>query len=75
MRVALIFDDEARPETTGVYCRSALERLCGVKHFRPREVERIRKNDFDLFLRIDDGFDCRLPTGSGQPRRGSSIRT
>lgn len=31
-RVALIFDDRARPETTGVYCRRALERLVDVVH-------------------------------------------
>ena len=37
-RVALIYDDRARPETTGVYCRRALERLVEVEHFRPDEL-------------------------------------
>jgi GT2 family glycosyltransferase/tetratricopeptide (TPR) repeat protein/2-polyprenyl-3-methyl-5-hydroxy-6-metoxy-1,4-benzoquinol methylase len=62
-RVALIFDDRERPETTGVYCRRALERLVAVEHFRPDEIERISGTNFDLYLNIDDGFPYRLPAG------------
>jgi 2-polyprenyl-3-methyl-5-hydroxy-6-metoxy-1,4-benzoquinol methylase len=59
-RVALIFDDRERPETTGVYCRRALERLVEVIHFRPGELAQIPRDGFDLYLNIDDGFDYRL---------------
>ena len=61
-RVALIFDDRARPETTGVYCRRALERLVDVAHFRPDEIAQIPREGFDLYINIDDGFDYRLPS-------------
>jgi GT2 family glycosyltransferase/2-polyprenyl-3-methyl-5-hydroxy-6-metoxy-1,4-benzoquinol methylase len=60
-RVALIFDDHARPETTGVYCRRALERLVDVVHFRPDELAQIPREGFDLYLNIDDGFQYELP--------------
>ena len=37
-RVALIFDDRLRPDTTEVYVRRALARLVEVAHFRPDQV-------------------------------------
>src|SRR5262249_19659674 len=60
-RVALIFDDTARPETTGVYCRRALEGLARVEHFRPADLERVPRMGFDLYLNIDDGLRYLLP--------------
>ncbi|MBI3464556.1 MAG: glycosyltransferase [Planctomycetes bacterium] len=60
-RVALIFDNKARPETTGVYCRPALGSLVEVEHFLPTELSRIPREGFDLYLRIDDGLDYTLP--------------
>jgi len=62
-RVAIIFDDQARPETTGVYCRRALESLVEVVHFRPDALATIPRNGFDLYLNIDDSLDYRLPPG------------
>lgn len=61
MRVALIYDDTSRPETTGVYCRRALEQLADVQHFLPSQAERIARESFDLFFQIDDGLETRLP--------------
>jgi len=61
-RVALIYDDRARPETTGVYCLRALGRLVEVEHFQPDELERIPRDGFDLYLNIDDGFPYHLPS-------------
>ncbi len=61
-RVALIFDDRARPETTGVYCRRALERLVEVAHFRPDELDQVPREGVDLYINIDDGFDYHLPS-------------
>jgi hypothetical protein len=49
-RVALIFDDQARPETTGTYCRTALGQFVTVEHFRPGDLERIPRQGFDLYL-------------------------
>ncbi|WP_339735842.1 glycosyltransferase [uncultured Gimesia sp.] len=60
-RIALIFDNQARPETTGFYCRRALGYLAEVEHFLPEEVPEIPADLFDLFLNIDDGFRYHLP--------------
>jgi hypothetical protein len=60
-RVAVVFDDQIRPETTGVYCRRALDQLVRATHFRPSEVERISPIEFDLILCIDDGLDYPIP--------------
>ena len=62
-RVAVIYDDRARPETTGVYCRRALESLVDVVHFRADEVQAIPGTGFDLYLNIDDGLEYDLPAG------------
>jgi SAM-dependent methyltransferase len=60
-KVALIFDDKVRPDTTGVYCRRALEKLVGVQHFQPSDLSRVPRRGFDLYLNIDDGLEYRLP--------------
>ena len=60
-RVAVIFDNKVRPDTTGVYCRRALGQLVEVEHFLPQELARIPRQGFDLYLNIDDGLEYRLP--------------
>ena len=60
-RVAIIFDNRARPETTGVYCRRALGGLVEVEHFLPAELSRIPRTGFDLYLQIDDGLEYHHP--------------
>jgi len=60
-RVALIFDNTARPETTGIYCRRALGNLVEVEHFLPTELAKIPPGEFDLYLNIDDGLRYELP--------------
>src|SRR5438105_3867253 len=60
-RVALIFDDTSRPETTGVYCRTALQGIVQVEHYRPADLERLPRQGFDLYLQIDDGLTYRHP--------------
>jgi hypothetical protein len=60
-RIAIIFDTTLRPETAGVYCRRALERLVEVQHFQPYELDRISRNGFELYLNIDDGLRYHLP--------------
>jgi len=66
-RIAIIFDNRARPETTGLYCRRALGemvhagQLIEVEHFLPDESPHIPANRFDLFLFIDDGLLQHIP--------------
>jgi FkbM family methyltransferase len=60
-KVAIIFDDKVRPDTTGFYCRRALGKLVEIEHFLPSEVSRIPRKAFDLYLNIDDGLEYRLP--------------
>ncbi len=62
-RVAVIYDDRVRPDTTGVYCRRALESLVETVHFRPDELAAIPTQGFDLYLNIDDGLPYDLPEG------------
>jgi hypothetical protein len=60
-RVAVIFDDRQRPETTGGYCLRAFQGLCHVEHVLPDRPP--LRDGFDFFLRIDDGMDYQLPAG------------
>jgi O-antigen biosynthesis protein len=59
-RVAVIFDNQVRPDTTGVYCRRALGQLVEVEHFLPVELARVPVEGFDLYLFIDDGLEYPL---------------
>ena len=61
-RIALIFDDQPRPETSGVYCRRALAGLAPVEHVRPSQFQSL-PGDFDLYLQIDDGLRYQIPAG------------
>ena len=69
-RVALLFDNTQRPETTGVYCRRALGqlvqsgRITEVEHFLPGETSRLKSSPtcWDLIIAVDDGLDYDLPT-------------
>jgi glycosyltransferase involved in cell wall biosynthesis len=59
-RVAVVFDDRLRPDTTGGYVRKALERLVEVVHFQPGERDQI-PTGFDLYLCVDDDAEHALP--------------
>ena len=59
--VAIIFDGKTRPETTGVYCKKALQSLVDVQYFHPDDVANIPRTGFDLYLSIDDGLNYALP--------------
>jgi hypothetical protein len=60
-RIALVFDDATRPETTGVYCRRALEQMAQITFFRPSQVAEVPREGFDLYLNIDDGMRYLWP--------------
>jgi 2-polyprenyl-3-methyl-5-hydroxy-6-metoxy-1,4-benzoquinol methylase len=60
-RVALIFDNETRPETTGTYCLRALQQLVRVEHFLPKHRDAIPRHGFDLYINVDDGLRYQLP--------------
>lgn len=64
-RVAVVFDDRPRPETTGGYCFRVWERMAEAVHLRPHELAGIRPGQFDLILHIDDGLPRDWPQGLG----------
>lgn len=59
-RIAILFDNSVRKDTTGVYCLNALRKLAKVSHYLPHEQKLIPADAFDLFIFIDDGIDWRL---------------
>lgn len=61
MKVAIVFDNRPRPETTGYYCRRALAKLVDVEHLLPEELNLIDPSIFDLFVFVDDGLDYPIP--------------
>ena len=67
IRVAVVFDNTQRPETTGFYCRRALAelvregRIAEVEHLLPEELDRVEPGRFDLFVAIDDGLRYHWP--------------
>ena len=61
-RVAVIFDDQARPETTGVYCLRALRNWSRRSTSAPPTSTQAPRQGFDLYLNVDDGLDYRLPS-------------
>ncbi len=60
-RVALVFDNQVRPDTTGGYCLRALRELVSVEHFLPADLPRVPRSGFDLYLNIDDGLPYDFP--------------
>ena len=60
-RVCVIYDDRTRPETTGGYCLRALGELARAAHARPDQTHALNPDDFDLFIRVDDGIEHALP--------------
>ncbi len=61
LRIALIFDNLIRRDTTGIYCLRALRQLTHVSHYMPWELGLVPREVFNLFLYIDDGLDYPLP--------------
>jgi GT2 family glycosyltransferase/SAM-dependent methyltransferase len=59
-RIAIIYDNTVRPDTTGEYCRRALTALgVPVSHYRPSEAADIPPV-YTLYLRVDDDQDYVL---------------
>jgi hypothetical protein len=61
IRIALVYDNILRPDTTGEHVREALEQICLVDHFLPSHLDAIEPN-YDLYLRVDDGLGIALPS-------------
>lgn len=74
MKVAIVFDNQHRPETTGFYCRRALAKLVDVEHLLPHELALIPDGLFDLFVFVDDGLSYEIPD-SLRPRASWAIDT
>jgi len=64
-RVAVIYYDEPRPETSGGYCLRALRDLVEAAHLRPEQAPSTAPGKFDLYLRIDDGVRRPIPRDLG----------
>ena len=61
-RVAVVYDDSCRPETTGLYVRRALVKLVNhVEHFQPSDLAGLMINGFDAYIFVDDGLNYPLP--------------
>ena len=60
-RIALIYDNAARPDTTGEYCKRALCQICQTDHFLPSQIASLTPGSYDLFLFIDDGLNYAIP--------------
>jgi SAM-dependent methyltransferase len=60
LKIAIVFDSQNRRDTTGVYCRRALQAKHEVKHFLPDQIDQIRAGEHDLFMNIDDGRSYRF---------------
>ncbi|MCA9090879.1 MAG: glycosyltransferase [Planctomycetaceae bacterium] len=61
MRVGVIYSDQPRSDTTGQYALRALRCLTEAVHIDPGQLESVGPNDFELFLRVDDGLDYQVP--------------
>jgi hypothetical protein len=60
LKIAIVFDSQNRPDTTGVYCQRALQGKHEVDHFLPDQMDQIRPDQYDLFMNIDDGRSYRF---------------
>ena len=60
MKIAIVFDSQNRPDTTGVYCQRALQGKHEVDHFLPDQMDRVRPDQYDVFMNIDDGRSYRF---------------
>ncbi len=67
MRVAVVYDDTLRPETTGTYCRRALidlvrdRKIQHAEHLLPNQALDTQPDDFDCFIYVDDGLAADIP--------------
>lgn len=70
-RIAIVYDNRHRPETTGIYCRRglaellAVEQAFGLEHLLPDEVQNYSAEDFEHLIFIDDGFEWEIPRSFG----------
>lgn len=61
-RLARIYDNYPRPETTGLCCRQELAPLIPVEHTLPADAIHVRRREYDAAIAIDYGLDYLLPT-------------
>jgi hypothetical protein len=61
LRVAVVYDDTIRRDTTGGYCLRALQQMCRATHIHPRQVQ-ADLSRFDMLLRVDDDLGFSLPS-------------
>lgn len=61
-RIGVVFDDTIRKDTTGRYALKYLSQWCRATHLAPQELPHVSREEFDLFLHIDDGLGYVLPS-------------
>jgi len=61
MKIAIIFDDQKRPDTVGVYCLRALRKKHEVTHFLPKDIPKIHSGAYEVYINIDDGGKYLFP--------------
>ena len=66
-RVAIVYEDRVRQDTTGFHCHRALENIIPTRHIRPDQVSDPTSDGVDLYVVIDDGLVSELPP-SCRPR-------
>ena len=60
--IAIVYDKEQRPDTTGTYCERALGAgLADVEYLPPSALADAKLNGFDFYLFVDDGLDYEIP--------------
>jgi len=62
-RVAVVYDDTIRADTTGGYCLRALRTMAETTHVRPHDID-AGGLGCDFLLRVDDDLDFALLAGS-----------
>lgn len=65
-RVAVVFDNRPRPETTGTYLLRAIQSLLPqTVHLLPDQLSTLSPKSFDGYVWVDDGLSWTWPQGVG----------
>ena len=59
--IGLIFNSTRRQDTTGIYCKRALEQFTQVELIEPYQLDSVPSGRHSLYINIDEGTRYRLP--------------
>lgn len=61
MKIIISFENRVRPDSTGVYFLQAAKQMGHeVAHVLPDDIHKIKPNDADFFLKVDDGLSSQV---------------